>query len=192
MYENEKNSLRDTLKAKRSELNTEFKQQAAASITKCIQSLEVYKEAKHIALYQAFRGEVDLTPLWHASINLEKTCYFPTLNEDKTLSFIPASHDTLWFKNKYGILEPDVGEPDLIDIGDLDILFAPLLGFDANGNRLGMGAGYYDRTLAGVKPQLLAGIAYDFQKIATLHPNDWDVPLDLTITERKIYWSKKT
>jgi 5-formyltetrahydrofolate cyclo-ligase len=69
----------------------------------------------------------------------------------------------------------------------------PLVGFDANCNRLGMGGGFYDRTLAYLRLRrcwrrpLLIGIAHECQRVERLETNTWDVPLDLVVTEERIY-----
>ena len=71
-----------------------------------------------------------------------------------------------------------------------------MVGFDTKGNRLGMGAGFYDRTFnfklsEKINTPLLIGLAYECQKLDNLTPNSWDVPLDYIITEDTIYDCKK-
>ncbi|MGD8594123.1 MAG: 5-formyltetrahydrofolate cyclo-ligase, partial [Gammaproteobacteria bacterium] len=73
----------------------------------------------------------------------------------------------------------------------LNLVLTPLVAFDARGNRLGMGGGYYDRTFAYLRHQhrwrrpRLAGIAYDFQQVDRLERSSWDVPLSTIATPRK-------
>lgn len=64
----------------------------------------------------------------------------------------------------------------------------PMNGWDAQGYRLGYGGGFFDRTLAALaaKPQVI-GIAYELARIATIHPQAWDIPVDYLVTERGIY-----
>ena len=76
---------------------------------------------------------------------------------------------------------------------ELDLILAPLVGFDTHGNRLGMGGGYYDRTFAYLKHRLhwqkprLIGLAYELQRVADLANHAWDVPLQSVVTEQHIY-----
>ena len=68
-----------------------------------------------------------------------------------------------------------------------DALLLPVVGFDARCYRLGYGAGYFDRTLANLAPRPLAiGVGYELSRIATIHPQAWDVPLDRIVTEAGI------
>jgi 5-formyltetrahydrofolate cyclo-ligase len=94
-------------------------------------------------------------------------------------------------KNRYGILEPPINNQRLTPTWSLDLVLMPLVAFDAKGNRLGMGAGFYDRTFDvhnhpyRPKPKLL-GLAYDFQETSGLKPEPWDVPLDYIVTPSRI------
>lgn len=96
--------------------------------------------------------------------------------------------------NRYGILEPRLNVLDVLPANQLDVICTPLVAFDGSGQRLGMGGGYYDRTLApwyqsgnGAKP---VGIAHDCQRVETLPVEAWDVPLPEILTpSRHWQWS---
>lgn len=65
-----------------------------------------------------------------------------------------------------------------------DAVLAPLVGFDKAGYRLGYGGGFFDRTLAALKPKPLAiGVGFEASRIATIHPQPFDVPMDFIVTE---------
>ena len=69
-----------------------------------------------------------------------------------------------------------------------DAVLLPMNGWDAAGYRLGYGGGFFDRTLASLpKKPLVIGIAYQLSKIATIHPQSWDMPVDWIVTERGVY-----
>jgi hypothetical protein len=61
-------------------------------------------------------------------------------------------------------------------------------GWDPKGYRLGYGAGFFDRTLASLatKPVVI-GVAYEQARLETIHPQDWDIPVDYLVTERGVY-----
>jgi 5-formyltetrahydrofolate cyclo-ligase len=149
--------------------------------------------SRHIATYLAADGEIDPWPLTQMLSSSGKTLYLPVL--------APISRQRLWFArylpgdplvaNRYGIPEPVVRK--LIKPWALDLILTPLVAFDARGYRVGMGGGYYDRSLAFLhgrqhwhKPRLL-GLAYEFQKQVLIEPQPWDIPLDGIATEACFY-----
>lgn len=84
---------------------------------------------------------------------------------------------------KWGILEPASG-PEVFP----DLLFVPLAGFDRAGNRLGYGAGFYDRTLArlrAMQPIIAVGVAYAVQEAPTIPSEAYDQKLDYVLTDRE-------
>ncbi|MDI9817868.1 MULTISPECIES: 5-formyltetrahydrofolate cyclo-ligase [unclassified Legionella] len=183
-------ALRQSYQQLRSKLSPIYQQAVSRQVCAHIRGLEQYRYAKRIALYQAARGEINLGELWNSAPLQGKYCYFPKLNEDKTLSFLPATPATPFIENQYGIAEPDIDKHDAMPPEELDIIFMPLVSFDEKCTRLGMGAGYYDRTLAEVNHPLLIGVAYEFQRQHFIEAQPWDIPLTAVVTQRTIYWSK--
>ena len=124
-------------------------------------------------------------------LSLEKEVYLPVQNFiNETLIFRQYTKDSELIKNQNKILEPKSGKE--IDPEDLDIIFIPLLAFDKNLNRVGMGKGYYDKTLHGKKAGKLVGLAYDFQEISNAFPEDHDVAMNAIITSKNIFTHEKT
>lgn len=185
-----KQALRQTCQQIRKKLSPDYQRKSSLLVCNHIRKLKQYRYAKHIALYQAVNGEIDLGGLWRSAPLHGKFCYFPALNDDSTLAFLPTTPASLMRENRFGIKEPTVARELAIPPGQLDLIFLPLLAFDKKGTRLGMGAGYYDRTLAkqATKP-LLIGVAYEFQRQAFIEAQPWDIPLNAVITEQAIYWS---
>ncbi len=155
----------------------------------------LFLASRRIACYLPNDGEIDTGRVIEHIRRLRKILYLPVLS--------PLAHDRLWFAeakpktklvpNRFGIPEPAVPARNLVRAQELDLILMPLVGFDDHGNRLGMGGGFYDRSLEFLrhrtrwrKPQVL-GIAYDFQRINGLTPDPWDIPLQGVITERAIY-----
>ncbi|MGQ3892841.1 5-formyltetrahydrofolate cyclo-ligase [Legionella sp. CNM-4043-24] len=183
-----KHAIRSTCRRVREQLPLSYQQSVSARICAVIRQLDQYRYARRIALYHAFQGEIDLSELWRSAPGQGKFCYFPVINPDKTLTFLPATPKTPFKNNIYGIPEPEVDRSEAIQPADLDVIFMPLVAFDDRCTRIGMGSGYYDRSLANQEGPLLIGVAYEFQHQSTLIPETWDVPLTAVITQEKIYW----
>ena len=187
-----KSALRQSRQEIRQNLSIEYQHRASLRVCKRISGLEEYRQAKYIALYQAVRGEISLKSLWDSAPLQGKFCYFPVLQDDeKTLLFLPANPKTSFIINRFGINEPDVAKSEAIAPNQLDVILMPLVAFDSFGNRLGMGAGYYDRTLAGINHPTLIGAAYEFQYHPYIEPQSWDIPLTVVVTQHRVQWSKK-
>ncbi|MDP1602301.1 MAG: 5-formyltetrahydrofolate cyclo-ligase [Legionella sp.] len=185
-----KNAIRNTCRRVREKLPPAYQTKVSSQICAIIRQLEQYRYSKHIALYHACNGEVDLSDLWRTAPLQGKFCYFPVMNTEKKLSFLPATPATPFKNNRFGIPEPDVDLSKAILPKNLDLIFMPLVAFDDNGTRLGMGGGYYDRTLAKEHHPLLIGVAYEFQHQDFIAPSEWDIPLTAIITQRTTYWAK--
>jgi len=184
-----KQQLRRPLQEKRRLLSPIFQQKAATAAAARLFATSYYHNARHIALYMAHAGEIATTTVLQHALAHKKCCYLPVLSNGKVLQFTQVTHNTSFFPNRFGILEPQ--SACLIAPHLLDLVLLPLVAFDSACHRLGMGAGYYDATFgaltgAPTKP-LLVGFAYDFQKIAQVPCSDWDVPLDEVITEAHTY-----
>ncbi len=110
------------------------------------------------------------------------------------MRFAPYEKNTRLRKNCFGILEPVYQKKQLKPARQLDLVLAPLVGFDGQGNRMGMGGGFYDRALQHLKQQSTAGnlrpkyvgIAHEVQKVAQLESHHWDIQLHAIITERQL------
>jgi 5-formyltetrahydrofolate cyclo-ligase len=151
--------------------------------------------ARRVAAYLPVDGELDLRPLWPLLQGRRRELFLPVLraHPEPRLWFVahPAAGPLL--ANRFGIPEPPWCQRRICPPWALDLILVPLVGFDAEGRRLGMGGGYYDRTLAYLggrrhwrKPHLV-GVAHECQRVARLPARSWDVPLDMVITERRCY-----
>lgn len=189
----DKKALREILKKKRHALSKLEQSQASAKIFKQILDLKAYQNAKKIGLYFAKGKEIDLNPLWQHATSHQKNCFFPAITPDHRLLFFPATLKSPLIKNRYGIDEPLASPKEAAPLQDFDLIFLPLLAFDKLGRRLGMGGGYYDKTLAALRGPLLLGLAYNFQYLPQLPSDPWDVCLNAVITPEKLYdFSLKT
>ncbi|SFR58063.1 5-formyltetrahydrofolate cyclo-ligase [Pseudidiomarina maritima] len=107
------------------------------------------------------------------------------------LLFMQLNQTTQWTHNRFGIPEPELDVRHVTPLNQLNVLLVPLVGFDALGNRMGMGGGFYDRTLSawrqGKINVLPIGLAMDCQYVDTLPVQPWDVPLSMVITPSKVW-----
>lgn len=182
-----KSILRQQLLQQRRQIAPHIQQQSSHTICTNIQQMSVFQQAQHIAFYMATKDEINLYTLWQSALHAQKKIYFPKITDQNTLLFLPADHNTVYRPNRFGIQEPQMHLNQARSPADLDIIFIPLVAFDSEGHRLGMGGGFYDRTLAYAQPTWLIGVAYDFQRQATWAIDPWDVAMQHVITEHQCY-----
>lgn len=196
--------LRRQLRARRRALTPQQQQHAAQQLLARIRQTPAFMRARHIAFYLPNDGEIDPRPLYQWATSHGKTGYLPVLH--------PLHHGALWFvhyapetpmrRNRFGIPEPQLkgwGQYRLHRRAPwaLDMILMPLVGFDAQGGRLGMGGGFYDRTLAFTQqhPQrprpLLVGLAHHCQQVDNLPLAHWDIPLDAIVTDQQ-WWDVRS
>ena len=144
-----RNQLRQQIRKTRANLTALQQQQAEDSITQQALALIEKRNAQHIALYVSFDGEISTEKLIKTLWAQDKHVYLPVLHpfNPNHLLFLRYLPDTPMLKNKFGIWEPKLNVQNVLPLDELDILFTPLVAFDKQGNRLGMGGGFYDRTL---------------------------------------------
>lgn len=193
-------ALRKNIRNKRRALSNSEREHAAFLLCERIAASRTFQQSKHIAFYLANDGEMDLSLLIKHAWQQGKECYLPVLAKPNTqrLWFIPYTPTTKLKNNRFGIPEPlHSHKTRLQKTLSLDLILMPLVAFDLEGNRVGMGGGFYDRSLAFLKqrkywfkPNLL-GIAYEFQKQAPLETNKWDIPMQAIATEKCLYLSNK-
>lgn len=188
-----KSELRKQLRALRRKLSNQQQQLAAQSCLQLAKRQGVFQRARSLALYCANDGEVNVNPIWEWAIQRQKICCWPVLNrKTTTLRFVPAQPSTSFRPNRFGIPEPVVKRSLAIPAWRLDVILLPLVAFDRRGGRLGMGGGFYDRTLQQLQRRprrpLLIGVGHACQEVQTLPMDDWDVPLDAVLSNTGWCW----
>ena len=187
--------LRRMLRKARRALTPSEQRQAAQGLYRQLAQHPLFRRAKHISLYLPTDGEIDPRLLLRAAQRRGKASYLPVLSawpRTKMVFQRVRPGETLR-PNRFRILEPRVNARRQRKVWALDLVLLPLVGFDDVGGRLGMGGGFYDRSLAYLarrkhwrKPTLL-GLAHECQKVDRLAQASWDVPLAGTVTDRQWY-----
>ncbi len=186
------------MRAKRHTLSAIAQYHASHSLFKRLRKLPLFAQSKRIAFYLANDGEISPEPALVYARGNGQTVLLPCLTSCKSLQFRHYEGPAHLSKNRYGIPEPNVSSP-LITLNDIDIILMPLVAFDRTGNRLGMGGGFYDRTLSGrltygkVRP-ILVGLAHHCQELPTITTETWDIPLNYIVTDKhtiKVPYSRR-
>jgi len=190
--------LRKSIREKRQSLNKSQQQIASKSLLLQLQSHKNVQQAEHVAVYLANDSELDVMSFIRWCWQENKSVYLPVIHPFSKghLLFLKYENTTKMQINQYGINEPKLDVTAIKQVADIDIICTPLVAFDTKGNRLGMGGGFYDRTLAlwheeyksnaSVKPYPI-GLAHDCQCVPNIPSEFWDVPLPEIITPTHRY-----
>jgi 5-formyltetrahydrofolate cyclo-ligase len=183
-------ALRRELRARRRAIQGAMRRQTARQLARQVDAARLLRPGRRVGLYLATAEEIDTTPLLKLARARGCRIALPRI--------VSLRHDRMRFhdwsgevrRGAFGIREPRGGTMRVAR--ELDVVFLPLVGFDANGNRIGMGRGFYDRHFAHrlrmvrYRRPLLVGLAYDVQQVASLPRAAHDVPLDAIVTQSSI------
>ena len=184
--------LRSSMRRARSNLRAARREEAAESCAALACALPALRRARCIAAYLAHRGEMSCEPIIEWALGRGKTVLLPVVT-GQHMRFAPYRPGDTLVSNRWGILEPDWRPGRWVSARRPGVVLTPLVAFDAAGNRLGQGGGYYDRAFAFRKTSshwkrpLLIGLAYNFQQVGKLEAKPTDVPLDTAITNHQTH-----
>jgi 5-formyltetrahydrofolate cyclo-ligase len=191
----DRNRLRREMRQRRRALPQSYRAAAAANLAKVISRHRILRHAARLAVYLAYRGEIDLAPTIALARRRGCRLCLPVITSiaKGSMHFAPFETGTSLHRNRFGIHEPRLHRSQAVPVRRLDVILLPLVAVDARGWRLGSGAGFYDRRLSHLRtdrrwrrPRLI-GVAYEFQRVPAIDPQSWDVPLDAIVTERGYY-----
>jgi len=189
------NLLRRSLRATRRQISNTELQRASTRVCETLLLQREFVTARRMAGYVGSKGEIDPMPLLHLAHMMGKACYLPVLHPflDGRLWFAPWTPQTRMNFNRFNIPEPVFRYRDCCKPQFLDLLLVPMLGFDTQCHRLGMGGGFYDRTLSfrlrrsnWTGPHLF-GLAHETQRCDVLQVAPWDVRMDAVFTDQHIH-----
>lgn len=173
--------IRCEMKKKRSSLSSEEVEAASELIFEKIKALDLIFEKQNFLVYKDFKNEIKTDKIISYLRHHEKTVAHPITIGENMIAAVPTGEDVA--HDVFGIEIP----MDYSIMEAPEVIFVPLVACDENKNRLGFGKGFYDRYMSG-RHTLKIGLCYDFQVVDTLSANEWDVPLDIIITEKRIIW----
>lgn len=183
--------LRASCRAARADIGTEDRVQAARSIARRVTELVATRRPGRVGTYLPTDDELDPTLAIDALRALGWQAHLPVIGDERSLQFAEWVDGARLVPNRFGIDEP-ADPPTLITARALDLVLVPCVAVDPGGNRLGFGAGYYDRALSDAedprmtssRPRpLLVGVAFERQVVVAVQHEPWDVVLDVVVCE---------
>lgn len=187
----DKAALRKQLRAIRAAVPDSARRLAGPALLRQALSRRLLRRKLRVGFYIPAKGEVDVLPLLDRALGMGLDCYLPIVpgRGRRKLWFGRLGEHPSWRLNRYGIPEYHHRAAKRVRANHLDLLFMPLLGFDAQGFRIGMGGGYYDASLAFLarrrcwrRPRLV-GVAFAAQQVPRIPNDPWDVALNGVLTE---------
>lgn len=191
----DKKVLRRDMRRLRRAISDEQARQAARHLARELSRNPRFLAARNIAFYWAADGEIDPALLLRLALLMKKQVFLPVLDPlfGRSLRFARLRPGTAMRANRFGIPEPLVPRRALMKARQVDLILTPLVAFDPQGGRLGMGGGFYDRALQHLgwsrlwrRPHVI-GLAYELQKVPQLPRESWDIALDGIQTEQAWY-----
>ena len=183
-----KKSIRKEVLRKRDELSRRARTTKDRLIMNRLFSLAEFRKAERVLFYASFRSEVETLDLIRESLKMGKRTVLPRVDEEKHILELYEIKDVRELTDGYmGIPEPQRSAESPVAIGEVDLVIVPGAAFDASGNRLGYGAGYYDILLSGrrrVTPVI--GLAYEEQIVDAVPAEEHDVRVDLIVTDHQV------
>jgi len=186
--------LRQQLRQTRRQLTSKQQITHARQLAKNLHLSRHFRQVRHIAFYLAEDGEISTEFAIKKAWKEKKQVYLPVLSPyANELFFAPYTDKTRMKQNRFGIAEPAVAINKCKRAHQLQLIFMPLVGFDKKGNRLGMGGGFYDRSLHFRQHQKnwrspkLIGLAHECQKSDMIPVEEWDIQIDGVATELQLY-----
>lgn len=179
-----KKALRSAVMAARDAMPADARQAASNAITQRLVGLEAYRDANSVLTYMSFGTELDTHHFFDRLLRDGKMAALPRIDKaSKSLVIHRVESHADLVDGVWGIREPRADAPQ-VAMADIDMVLMPGLAFDRSGNRLGYGAGYYDRLLASaLRKPLRVAAAFDCQVVDAVPTGPADQPFHLLITE---------
>jgi len=183
----DKAGIRKELLSKRDNIPPVVRRAKNRMICARLLSLDEFRKASVIFFFASFRTEVDTTEMIKSSLFSGKRVLLPKVDKDRHELLLYEIRDFGELAPGYmGIPEPPVSENQM-SINDADIVIIPGAGFDASGNRIGYGGGYYDRLLSGLQKNIpVVAPSFEEQLVDVLPSEPHDIRVQMIVTDRRL------
>lgn len=190
-----KQDLRRDIRRQRRALDEQQQDDAARGLVKNLMAVKFFVQARRISFYYPNDGEIDPSLAMVRAMERSTQCYYPVIcaGVKPKLFFAPVTPGCRLYLDRMGIPSPKVAPASWLKPIELDVILLPLVAFDQQGARIGMGGGFYDASLAFLssrrywrRPRLI-GIAHELQKTGKIQADHWDVPVEMIVTDRNVY-----
>jgi 5-formyltetrahydrofolate cyclo-ligase len=180
----EKQRLRSWGKKRRSDLSPGQREAYSAAISAALLAYPAFQKANRVLTYASFGAEASLDKL--NSQCPDKKYYYPLCLPDCQMAALRPTDEEGWTTGDFGIRVPVPEQAERAEPEILDLVLVPLVAFDAQCRRLGMGKGYYDRYLPRCTGAVKLGVAFSCQQAEKVPVGEWDFPLDAVVTEKGV------
>lgn len=189
-----KKKIRAQLLRRRDDIDPKEQIKKNASIRKRLYASNDFRKAKRILFYASFRSEAATIQCIIHALKLKKTVMLPLVDrKKKTLRIFQIKKISDLSSGFMGIPEPAAHKSNERRLNDLDIAIIPGAGFDPEGNRLGYGAGYYDKLMSKSKKNIQKiALAFEEQIVPEIPSENHDVKMDKIITDKRTIICRRT
>lgn len=186
-----KAEFRKQIQLKRDSIPPDLRKTKEAAIRKRLYGLREFRNADTILLFASFRSEVDTRAILRHILKLGKRLILPRVDPHLRQLRLYEVRDTQALSPGYmGIAEPPAQTGREVQLRDVHLAIVPGLAFDASGNRLGYGGGYYDRLLAAAAhqrdPVVTISFCFEEQITEALPSEPHDIKIDMIITDKRL------
>ncbi len=179
-----KQVLRQEMEAKLQAVPCKRQDEMSRDVCARIAVLPLYKQARRVMAFLHMPGEIDLDPLIEQALKEQKEVYVPLCLSGRRMEAQQLSSMSAALVGAYGIRTAPAGSA-IIDPADLDLILVPGLAFDGQGNRLGRGAGFYDRFLLRARGETLVAVGWDMQVVPAVPVEAHDMTIPAILTEQR-------
>ncbi len=187
----DRKELRKIVRLRRNALSKSEQSRTEIELKKRLSNHDKIRKANRIAVYLSNDGELATKAFIEWCWQEKKSVFLPVVHpfSPGNLLFLQYQQNTALVHNRFGILEPKLDVTQVCPLAELDVICTPLVAFDNTGARLGMGGGFYDRSLANWQQTKLypLGLAHDCQLVESVPVESWDVSLPEIMTSSKSY-----